>query len=165
MVRCEEIHAKKEKKKIEPMDMETFEKMLKKIPKGKAPDIFFNTVEHYINASREVKEALLAICNEMILDGDKYSSPLLSMSTSTYLYKGKNKKRTNPLSYRKVSIGSICNKIVDCYMEDTVKGLIRSKQSDLQFGFTKGVDLKGCTVLRETAVNHNTEKGKMTMLT
>ena len=41
VVRCEEIHAKKEKKKIEPMDMETFERMLKKIPKGKAPDIFF----------------------------------------------------------------------------------------------------------------------------
>ena len=40
------------------MDVKTFEKMLKKITKGKAPDIFFNTVEHYINASKEVKEAL-----------------------------------------------------------------------------------------------------------
>ena len=100
----------------------------------------------------------------MILDRDKYSSPILSMSTSTYLYKGKNKKRTDPSSYRKVSIGSICNKIVDCYMEDTVKGLIKSKQSDLQYGFIEGVDFKGCMVLRETAVNYNTAKGKMTMI-
>ena len=45
-------------------------------------------MEHYVNADDEVKEALRTICNEMILDDRKYSSPLLSMSTSTYLYKG-----------------------------------------------------------------------------
>ena len=121
-------------------------------------------MEHYVNADDEVKEALRTICNEMILDDRKYSSPLLSMSTSTYLYKGKNKDRKNPSSYRKVSIGSICNKIVDCYMESTIKELIKRNQSKLQFGFTKNVDYRACSILRETAVNYNSMKGKTTMI-
>ena len=87
VIRIEEIKARKSKMKLKSMSKEVFNRMLKKIPKEKAPDIFFNTVEHYVNADDEVKEALRTICNEMILDDKKYSSPLLSMSTSTYLYK------------------------------------------------------------------------------
>ena len=101
-----------------------------------------------------------AICNEMIMDPEKYCDPILSMSTSTYLYKGKGKARDDPSSYRKVSIGSIINKIIDCYLADTVKTLIRNNQTDLQYGFTKGIDYKSCTVLRETATEYQKQEKK-----
>ena len=138
--------------------------MMTRIPKNKAPDIFNNSVENYLYGGQKVQEAIRTIVNEMISDHEKYSDPLLSMSVSTYLYKGKNKDRSNPSSYRKVSIGSMLNKLADCYMEDTIKTLIKTNQSDLQFGFTKGIDFKSCTVLRETAVRYNRMKNGTTLM-
>ena len=134
--RVEEIQAKAEKRHIKPMEKEVFKKMMMRIPRGKAPDIFNNSVENYLYGGDRVQEAIRTIVNEMVTDYEKYSDPLLSMSVSTYLYKGKNKDRTNPGSYRKVSIGSMVNKLGDCYLEDTIKSLIRDNQSELQFGFT-----------------------------
>ena len=116
------------------MEKEVFKKMMMRIPRGKAADIFNNSVDLY--GGDRVQEAIRTIVNEMVTDYEKYSDPLLSMSVSTYLYKGKNKDRTNPGSYRKVSIGSMVNKLGDCYLEDTIKSLIRDNQSELQFGFT-----------------------------
>ena len=101
----------------------------------------------------------------MSSDLNKYSSPILSMSTSSFLYKGKGKLRTSPRSYRKLSIGSCINKIIDCYLTDTVKLHIRENQSPLQYGFSQNIDFKQCAVLRETSVRLNTLNGKTTFIT
>ena len=49
-------------------------------------------------------------------------------------------------------------------MESTIKELIKRNQSKLQFGFTKNVDYRACSILRETAVNYNSIKGKTTLI-
>ena len=41
-------------------------------------------------------------------------------------------------------------------MESTIKELIKRNQSKLQFGFTKNVDYRACSILRETAVSSYT---------
>ena len=87
------------------------------------------------------------------------------MSTSSFLYKGKGKLRTSPGSYRKLSIGSCINKIIDCYLADTIKLHIRENQSPLQYGFSQNIDFKQCAVLRETSVDLNTLNGKTTFIT
>ena len=150
---------------IKPMSKKAFEKALLQIPSNKAPDIFFNSVENYHYANERVKEVIRTICNEMLSDMNKYSSPILSMSTSSFLYKGKGKLRTSPGSYRKLSIGSCINKIIDCYLADTVKLHIRENQSLLQYGFSQNIDFKQCAVLRETSVRLNTLNGKTTFIT
>ena len=96
---------------------------------------------------------------------NKYSSPILSMSASSFLYKGKGKLRTAPGSFRKLSIGSCINKIIDCYLTDTVKLHKRENQSPLQYGFSQNIDFKQCAVLRETSVRLNTLNGKTTFIT
>ena len=150
---------------IKPMSKKAFEKALLQIPSNKAPDIFFNSVENYHYANERVKEVIRTICNEMLSDMNKYSCPILSMSTSSFLYKGKGKLRTSPGSYRKLSIGSCINKIIDCYLADTVKLHIRENQSPLQYGFSQNIDFKQCAVLRETSVRLNTLNGKTTFIT
>jgi len=49
-------------------------------------------------------------------------------------------------------------------MAETVKNLIRNNQTDLQYGFTKGVDYKSCTVLRETATEYQRQEEKTTYI-
>ena len=68
-------------------------------------------------------------------------------------------------SYRKLSIGLTIAKIIDCYMEDTIKMLIKINQSPYQYGFTALTDFKCCAVLRDTAVKVGRMKDKTTLIT
>ena len=88
----------------------------------------------------------------------------MSISVSSFLYKGKNKVRSNPSSYRKISIGLTLTKIADTYLQDTIKQLIRNNQSELQYGFSSNTDFKLCGVLRETAIRWNSDRNQTTFL-
>ena len=163
-IQLAEIEASRSNLVIQPMNREIFKKILKKVPRNKAEDVFGNSIENIIYAPQEIQDIIMSIVNDMIQDYRAYSDPMLSISVSSFLYKGKQKPRNMTGSYRKISIGLILSKIADTYLQDTIKTLIRINQSPLQYGFSEGLDYKMCSVLRETATEINTNRKLTTFI-
>ena len=137
-IRLAEIEAQRSNTVLKPMSRKTFQKILKDVPKNKADkDVYGNCLENILHAPEEVQEVIRSITNEMIQDYKAYSDPMLSISVSSFLYKGKQKARDLTGSYRKISIGLVLTKIADTYLQDTIKTLIRNNQSPLQYGLQK----------------------------
>jgi len=136
-IRLAELEAQRSNTVIKPMSKKTFQKILKDVPRNKAEDVYGNCIENILHAPEEVQEIIRSIINEMIQDYEAYSDPMLSISVSSFLYKGKQKARDLTGSYRKISIGLVLAKIADTYLQDTIKTLIRNNQSPLQYGFTE----------------------------
>ena len=136
-IRLAEIEAQRSNTVLKPMSRKTFQKILKDVPKNKAEDVYGNCIENILHAPEEVQEVIRSITNEMIQDYKAYSDPTLSISVSSFLYKGKQKARDLTGSYRKISIGLVLTKIADTYLQDTIKTLIRNNQSPLQYGLQK----------------------------
>ena len=78
----------------------------------------------------------LDILNDLTHHYKKYSDPLLSIAVCSYLYKGKQKNREDPNSYRKISIGTTITKIIDVYLSPHTNKIAQDSQPSSQFGFT-----------------------------
>jgi len=111
-------------------------------------------------ASDYVKTKEMEFSNYLLEDFSRYSSVLLSLSVSSYLYKGKNKPKEKPGSYRKITIGSLKQKIIDKYMTKDTGKIAKKAQSGTQYGFTEETNYLICSVLREALQTYSVDTGK-----
>ena len=135
-----------------------------KIKNGKSPDLSNCGKENITHGDEYIQETFCNFINDMITDPKRYSASLASTSVASFLYKGKEKDRLDPTSYRKISIGSFYNKIVDKIFAEETQSVAKENQPALQFGFTSGVNFLLCSVLRESKVRKSIKEGKKTVL-
>ena len=134
--------------------------MVNKIKNGKSPDLTNCGKENIVNGGGYIKEIFCNFVNDMLTDPNKYSASLASTSVASFLYKGKEKDRLDPTSYRKISIGSFYNKIVDKLFAEETQAVAKENQPPLQYGFTSGVNFLLCSVLRESVIRKAKKDGK-----
>ena len=156
------------------IDMDEFEtrkladydimKELRKIKDNKAPDLSNLMKENITRNSKSIQKKFCEIINGMISDPANYCSSLCSTSVASFLYKGKGKNRQDPTSYRKISIGSLFNKVVDKIFSHETQEVAKENQPPTQYGFTEGVNFLLCTLLRESIIRKAVSQGKNPVL-
>ena len=139
-------------------------KELRNIKDNKAPDLANLMKENITRNSKKIQTMFCDIINDMIQTPENYSSSLCSTSVASFLFKGKGKDRLDPTSYRKISIGSIYNKVVDKIYSHETQEVAKKNQPETQFGFTGGVNFLLCTILRESTVRLAVKQGKSPIL-
>ena len=107
-------------------------------------------IEHILNSSDETIDRFRVFNNEITKNFDTYSNTFLSLSVSNFLYKGKNKPKEEPGSYRKITIGTTNQKITDTQMTEGTGIIAKSAQPGTQYGFTENTNYLLCSVLRES---------------
>ena len=156
--------AKNDDQIIARLPDEDIMKEVKKVKNGKAPDLLNVGKENITHAEKYVQSTFCEFVNDMITDPKKYSASLASTSVASFLFKGKDKCRLDPTSYRKISIGSFYNKIVDKVFSEETQSLAKQNQPPLQYGFTAGVNFLLCSILRESVIRKAVKEGKRPVL-
>ena len=146
---------------IDPISKDVFRSLLKGLTTGKAEDINNCAVEHVIYASDFVQDIVRESINGITLDWSEYSDALFNTVVATMLYKQKNKPRENPMSYRRISVGSIFQKILDRYLTTETNFIAKEAQGNSQYGFSADVNFLQLTVLRENVQKIAEETGKL----
>ena len=147
--------------RIEPISKEIFKKLLDDLPRQKAEDINNCGLEHIIHASDKVQDIVREALNNITMDWGEYSDVLFNTVIANMLYKGKNKKKSDPMSYRRISIGSIFQKVLDRYMAEETNSIAKKAQGTSQYGFSKDINFLQLTVLRENVQKIAEETGKL----
>ena len=146
---------------IKPITEDTLLSLLKGLQLGKAEDINNVAVEHILYAGKKIKETVTRCLNGIMRDWSKYSDVIFNTVVANMLYKGKNKKRSDPMSYRRISIGSIFQKIIDRYLTKETNKIAKDAQGPSQYGFTSDLSFLQLTVLRENVQKIAEETGKL----
>ena len=139
---------KTDKTCIKPLDNKSFNKLINKVARGKAQDVNGMAIEHLLYAPEYIKDIAKNFTNYILEDFSRYSTPLMSLSVSNFLYKGKNKD--HPGSYRKITIGNINQKIVDAHVTPDTGKIAKKAQPSTQYRFTEKTNYLICSILRET---------------
>ncbi|CAG2242428.1 unnamed protein product [Mytilus edulis] len=115
---------------------------------GKAADCANLTSEHLKNGGQIVISAVTKLINMIF---DVCSIPdLLKLGIATPVYKRKGKPLDDPNSYRKITVTSILNKILEKLYLEKKDETLKNAQSPLQRGFTKGISgLNAALILNE----------------
>ena len=150
-----------DKTEITPISEKVFKRLLTELPRKKAEDINNCGLEHIIYASDMVQNKIREMLNGITMDWTEYSDVLFNTVVANMLYKGKNKKRSDPMSYRRISIGSIFQKVLDRYMADETNRIAKAAQGTSQYGFSKDINFLQLTVLRENVQKIAEETGKL----
>ena len=137
-----------------PLDEEVFRKVLRAIQLNKAADIYGLQRESFELLDSDNITEVISLFNEVLDDLHLYSDTFWSVAQAHFLYKGKGKSKTNPKSYRRITIGTVGQKLLERYFCFTTSELIKESQSDLQWGFTPQVSFLQCAVTRETLMTY-----------
>ena len=151
-------------KEIRWISDEEIMKEVKKVRDNKAPDLANFGKENVTKNSKYIEGIFCGFVRDMCEDPTRYSSLLTSLSVASFLYKGKNKNREDPTSYRKISIGSFYNKITDKIFAEETQRCAKENQPPLQYGFTSGVNFLLCSVLRESLIRKAVKEKKAPLL-
>ena len=146
--------------KIREISDDEILKTIKKMRNNKAPDLSSINKETVMSMSKKGQARFCELVRDMIKDPRKYSATMASTSVASFLYKKKGRPRDDPTSYRKLSIGSFINKVVDELFSEQTQDIAQKNQPELQFGFSRGVNYLTCGVLRETIVRQALDEGK-----
>ena len=152
---------KHDKTHIDPISQEVFTDLLQIMTRGKAEDINNCGMEHVLYAADKVQDKIRKTMNNMTMNGDEYSDVLFNIVIATMLYKGKNKKREDPMSYQRISIGSMFQKILDRYMAEETNEIAKKAQGTSHYGFSKDIIFLQLTVLWENVQKIAEETGKL----
>ncbi|CAG2229246.1 unnamed protein product [Mytilus edulis] len=127
---------------------EQVEKVINTLKSGKAADCANLTSEHLKNGGQIVISAVTKLINMIF---DVCSIPdLLKLGIATPVYKRKGKPLDDPNSYRKITVTSILNKILEKLYLEKKDETLKNAQSPLQRGFTKGISgLNAALILNE----------------
>ena len=126
--------------KIPPMSKERFDEIISsEMKRGKACDIYQLTVEHIQMCGDEAKLCILNLINRIIEDIYFLSCPQAKAGIGSSVHKGKRKPRTSSKSYRRITVCPQLGTILDRYIDPTTENIFRSRQSQDQLGFTKGI--------------------------
>ena len=153
--------SKEDVNEFNEISSERFEELLSDLPAGKGGDLQGLQLEHIKNVDKEVRDFIRELINE-ILPGipETYSDTLLNTRVATMIYKGKQKPKDKVSSYRRVSIGSIFQKIIDQQVIKWMGRVMIEAQSKRQFGFTEKLAINQCVILRELAIQQSEEFGE-----
>ena len=146
---------------IKEMSQEKFSDVLASLPLRKAEDINNVTLENVIHTDDETLEILRNLTNKVVLNWEEYSSVTFNTVKAQMLYKAKGKPRDDPMSYRRISVGNVFQKISDRYMSEATQPIAKQAQGTSQYGFTKGTNFLLLTLLRENVQKYATEYKKM----
>ena len=145
------------KHEIKPMDKDKFKDVLQSLPLKKAEDINNVTLENILHTDEETLEIIRTLTNKIVMNWEEYSSVIFNTVKATMLYKGKGKPRDNPMSYRRISVGNVLQKVIDRYMSEETQPIAKAAQGSSQYGFTKGVNFLLLSILRENVQKYATE--------
>ena len=150
--------AKDDPNTFNPISRERFAEILTDLPGKKGGDLQGLTVEHLRHLQLDTQDIIRDIIND-IMKGIlmSYSDTLINTRIATMIYKGKRKNRQKVGSYRRVSIGSIFQKVIDQQMIKHMGAIMRKAQSKRQFGFTEKLAINQCVLLRELAIQQSEE--------
>ena len=151
-------------RKIRHFDNEEILKDIRGMANNKAPDVYGITKENMVNLTEEGQAIVFPLISNMLEYPELYCKTLANLSVASYLYKGKLKPKDKVTSYRKISIGSFLQKVVDRIMAPSTKHIAKTATQPTQYGFTPGVNYLLCGVLRETLVRRRQNQGKKTFI-
>ena len=100
--------------------------------------------------SDDATQYMMDLFNDVITSIDKYSNSLLSLSSSSNLYKGKGKLKHLPASYRRFSMGLCFRRLVDDYIDYLSVHTQAKSKASCQFGFSAGINFLLATVAKES---------------
>lgn len=148
------------KDRIKDLTTEEMTELMKELPRGKAGDLQGLQVEHLLHLPEAVKDIVTKTVNELTDNLEEYSDTLLNCRLGQMLHKGKGRDKSVCCSYRRISYGSIFQKLVDQLLSSHIFKVIKQKQCKRQFGFTAGINIFQCVILREMMIADAEENGK-----
>ena len=102
-----EFLAKHDGTKLQKLDSESYQKMLRSLKQHKAPDLFNCQLEHFLFASEETADYMVTLTNEILEDPSLFAHTAISRSLASMLYKGKSKSLELIGSYRRIQICTV----------------------------------------------------------
>lgn len=127
---------------------------------GKAPGNDYITNEHLLNGGEQILKQLCKLFNLIIKT--EYLPTTFRHGIIIPLYKGNNKDKTVPNSYRAVTltsaIGKLFEKLLLCRIEKTLEQNSKTVPNRLQFGFVKGHGSIPAIYTLKEAINYYLER-------
>ena len=112
------------------------EKAVSDLNRGKAPDLNGITAEHLQNAPIELMSILTDIINQIF---DSCQVPNLCKKGFKIPIPKKGKDERLMSNHRGISITALTGKVIEKLLQAHTDNILTQKQSQLQFGFTKGL--------------------------
>ena len=119
---------------IEETNDEEIAKAIRSINRGKSADYHGLTIEHIINAGKDM-ETLLLITNEVFRQGRVPETLKAGLLTPIFKNKGLKTQATN---YRGITVLPVINKIVETIIKERIQNQVLEIQNRTQRGFTSG---------------------------
>jgi hypothetical protein len=120
---------------IEETNDEEIGKAIISINRGKSADYRGLTIEHIINAGKDMEKLLLLITNEIFRQGRVPETLKAGLLTTIFKNKGLKTQTTN---YRGIAVLPVISKIVEAIIKVRIQNQVLEIQSRTQRGFTSG---------------------------
>ena len=137
---------------------ENYDKVLSLLPSNKAPDIYGAMSEHFKYAGQETNECMRQIFNEILQDIRQFSDCFISLSVGRYIHKGKGRDPRLVRSYRRIQVGTLCQKFIQRLVEYQCTQVVSNHAVVNQWGFSAGISFLQCPVVRECLTKLAIEK-------
>ena len=121
--------------RIEETNDEEIAKAIRSINRGQSADYHDLTIEHIINAGKDMETLLLLITNEIFRKGRVPETLKAGLLTPIFKNKGLKTQATN---YRGISVLPVISKIVEAIIKVRIQNQVLEIQSRTQRGFTSG---------------------------
>jgi hypothetical protein len=129
--------------RIEKTNDEEIAKAIRSINRGKSADYHGLTIEHIINAGKDMEKLLLLITNEIFRQGRVPETLKAGLLTPIFNNKG---LKTTVTNNRGISVFPVISKIIEPIIKARIQNLVLEIQSRTQMGFISGATLLvGCS--------------------
>jgi hypothetical protein len=135
---------------------------VKGLKNGKSADVYGITTEHVKHAAPVILQILTSLTNTALCTGKLL--PQYKLGVLTPVPKS-GKDPANPDSYRRITVCSILGKVLEKELAKRLREVVDPKQSDQQFGFTKGRSPTTCAFVITEAIAEAMDKGETLFLT
>ena len=150
VVNAKKLELQQDKSEVKKLTLGEYKKLIRKVQHNKAQDINGMAIEHLLNCSDNTITRFKDFNDNITKDFDIYSNTFLSLLVSNFLYKGKNKPKEAPGSYRKITVRTTNQKITDTQMTEGTRIIAKNAQPGTQYGFTENTNHLLCSALKET---------------
>lgn len=121
-------------------------KAIASLNRGKSPDIYGLTAEHFQHGGEKLTEHVVNIIHCVVNEGEIPDSLKLGLLTPIFKKKGSNKDSKN---YRGITITPVLSKIIELVLRAKIRPVINEVQSPLQRGFTEQSSAMNCALIVE----------------
>jgi endonuclease/exonuclease/phosphatase family metal-dependent hydrolase len=138
---------------IPTFDEEDVRKAAVNLKAGKAMDELGLAAEHIRYGESQILPFLTNLVNRIVQS--KKVPELFKSGLITPVYKKNKKPKSQPDSYRRITISSILGKILERLLEPIISGKFDNQQSRMQRGFTSGVSCTNAAWILSEAINES----------